>query len=948
MIRFVSTSMLALLVGAASTCALAVAPSAVVSQSQQQVPGALQSVVHHALARDTGTFAWTESKVVASDGAANNQFGYSVSISGDTALIGAAMADSGQGAAYLFSKSNGVWTQVSRIAASDGAAGDNFGWSVSLSGSKALIGARAANSNRGVAYVFNGAGSSWTQAAKLVASDGAADDRFGNAVAIDGSTALISAVTASPNGVNWQGAGYVFTESGGTWTQAAKLVASDGAGNDQLGITVALEGDTAVMAAPLKSMFAGAAYVFTGPSWTQTQKIVAADAGPFSAFAASVSLQGSTMVLGANLAAGSVGAAYVFNKSGASWTQQQKLTISDGEPGFNFGVSVDIDGNALVIGADRANGANGAAYVFQNTAGNWAQSKKLAASDAQSQSGFGYTVSIDDGVVLVGAGQATVAGNAKQGAGYFYADDGVAGTPIANVSPLAGFEFTIDEGASASNPLLIGNTGTANLVWSIDESTAFDPNPPSYKTAAVARATQEGRRTASTLRSARAKGLNNSGRPLQLDATMISQMTDNSPGDEGLACTGDGTASTSDNSWWRRFYFSEHAQVGAAANITAVTISSSSATVPGGLPTTINLYTIAHSTAVDTIPTGALTLIGSTTTTVSGASASVTIPVTGSINDTEGKDLVVEWHTEGSAAGEFYPGANLSAQTHPTFISSNDCGIAEPTDAAEIGFPDFHLTMVVSVDDAAGPVGCENPSNVPWLSASPAAGTTAPGATSNALVTVNAGALSAGSYLANLCLTTNDPIHALITLPVSLTVAVAGPADGIFCSGFESGETGSCAPPASTDIVTGTVNQAVVEDGDGSTLDFVTGQWSSYNPGRVDDLNLYDYGDGTLTAYLYGDSQDLPVGAVVDAGGMIAVLQSGATVGPASTISADSGFLTNWLGGVNGYIGIAFTNEQTGVLNYGYLHLTTTGPMGFPAQALEYAYDKSGAAITIP
>jgi hypothetical protein len=149
-------------------------------------------------------------------------------------------------------------------------------------------------------------------------------------------------------------------------------------------------------------------------------------------------------------------------------------------------------------------------------------------------------------------------------------------------------------------------------------------------------------------------------------------------------------------------------------------------------------------------------------------------------------------------------------------------------------------------------------------------------------------------------------------------------------------------------IVAGMIDQDVLDTVDGSTFDFVTGVWGVYDVSRIDDVNLYDFGQG-MYAYWYADATAIPGGAVVDAGGVdFTVLQPGATIGPASTFSGDSIAMTNWLNGADGYIGVAFQNENTGQLNYGYIHLTTSGPDGFPAHALEYGYDNSGSAITIP
>jgi hypothetical protein len=332
------------------------------------------------------------------------------------------------------------------------------------------------------------------------------------------------------------------------------------------------------------------------------------------------------------------------------------------------------------------------------------------------------------------------------------------------------------------------------------------------------------------------------GSPILLGDFDISQTADNTPGDEGVSCGTQGV-STADNSWWRRFYFNEHPAVGASANVTSVTISSGS-TGPNGLPFTVNLYTVAHSTPVNTIPVGSLTLIGTANGTIDSGLAVVTVPVTGAIDDTVGKDLVVEWHTDGNAAGgQFFPGANASAETHPTFLSSATCGVTNPTPGSGIGFPDFHLVMVVSMTNGGGGPTCQNPADVPWLSVSPAAGSLAGGASEAATVTVDATGMTAGSYSANLCVTSNDPVTPLVNVPVALTVeAVVGEpcsaADTIFCDGFDPAQTGD------PDVVTGVINLPVANDFDGSALDLVTGTYLPWSASRNDDINLYNPGDG--------------------------------------------------------------------------------------------------------
>ncbi len=147
-----------------------------------------------------------------------------------------------------------------------------------------------------------------------------------------------------------------------------------------------------------------------------------------------------------------------------------------------------------------------------------------------------------------------------------------------------------------------------------------------------------------------------------------------------------------------------------------------------------------------------------------------------------------------------------------------------------------------------------------------------------------------------------------------------------------------------SDLICGTLNAPLVQSGSGSTFDFVTGMVGTYSATRVDDINLYDYGSG-MTVYWYGDVATLSVGGVIDGGGEFAVLPAGTTIGPGSTFSPSSKLMTNWLGGADGYVGVAFENESTSSLNYGWLHLTTTASLGYPATLVDYCYDPTGDAV---
>jgi hypothetical protein len=196
---------------------------------------------------------------------AGDYFGWSVALSapGSTALVGVRGYNSGTGSAFVFTLGRGGWSPAGLLAASDGASGDQFGWSVALSapGSTALVGARGHNSQTGAAYVFTLQRGAWSQVGELTASDAAVSDEFGFAVQLSalGGTALIGAPEH-----NTTGGAYIFTGRWGAWSQAGELTASDAAVFDDFGWAVALSapGGAALIGAPGHNSDNGAAYVF--------------------------------------------------------------------------------------------------------------------------------------------------------------------------------------------------------------------------------------------------------------------------------------------------------------------------------------------------------------------------------------------------------------------------------------------------------------------------------------------------------------------------------------------------------------------------------------------------------------------------------------------------------------------------------------------------------------
>ncbi|GIV57334.1 MAG: hypothetical protein KatS3mg042_0247 [Rhodothermaceae bacterium] len=363
---------------------------------------------------------WNEvAKLTASDGAAEDWLGSSVSIDGNRALVGAIYDDdngSNSGAAYVFEWNGSAWTQVAKLTASDGAALNYFGDSVSLSGDRALVGASGNNANginSGAAYVFEWDGSNWTQVAKLTASDGAAGDVFGQSVSLSGDRALVGAWRDDDNGGD-SGSAYVYEWDGSNWAQVAKLTASDGAAGDVFGQSVSLSGDRALVGAYLdddNGSASGSAYVFEwdGSAWTQVAKLTASDGAESDNFGDSVSIDGDRALIGApydNDNGSASGAAYVFEWDGSAWTQVAKLTASDGAAGDLFSRSVSLSGDRALIGAilDDDNGTDsGSAYVFEWDGSTWAQVAKLTASDGAAGDLFSRSVSLSGDRALIGA-----------------------------------------------------------------------------------------------------------------------------------------------------------------------------------------------------------------------------------------------------------------------------------------------------------------------------------------------------------------------------------------------------------------------------------------------------------------------------------------------------------------------------------------------------------------
>jgi hypothetical protein len=384
---------------------------------------------------------WSQTqKLVPLDGAAHDYFGFSVAIGGDYAVIGAKGDDANgfdSGSAYVFRYSEGLWSQDQKVTVSDNASGDYFGASVGVDGNYAVVGAYGDDDNggsSGSAYIFECAGGNWTEVQKVTASDGAGGDAFGYSVCIDGDWIAAGAYLADANQTD-SGSAYVFRGAGGTWSQVQKLTPPDAKAQGFLGCAVSISGDHIVIGSygdDEHGAESGAAYVFrrSGDTWHYQDKLVPADYAPSDSFGSCVSVSGRIIVVGTpfdDMRGNDSGSAYFFEESGAAWNRAGRAGPLCGKTWDIFGSSVAIDGDYAIVGApeDDEKGYNaGSAYIFRRlTSRTWLSVAKLTASDGVAYDGFGTSVGISGVYAIVGAEGADAKGRSS-GAAYVFQRSG--------------------------------------------------------------------------------------------------------------------------------------------------------------------------------------------------------------------------------------------------------------------------------------------------------------------------------------------------------------------------------------------------------------------------------------------------------------------------------------------------------------------------------------------
>jgi FG-GAP repeat len=353
-------------------------------------------------------------------GAAQQGFSVALSADGNTAIVGGPGDNSGAGAAWAFTRSGGVWTNGKLVGTGAvGAAQQGFSVALSADGNTAIVGGPGDNSGAGAASVYTRNGGIWSQpGSKLVGTD-ATKTRQGSSVALsaDGNTAIVGGLGDNSGA----GAAWVFTRSGGVWT-SGKLVGTDAVGPAGQGISVALsaDGNTAIVGGPQDASYIGAAWVYTrtGGVWRQQgRKLTANNAGTNAGLGWSVALSadGNTAIIGGPN--GQTGAAWVFVRNGNVWGQQSGKLVANDAAGPTFqgnSVALSADGNTAIVGGFFDNAGNGATWVYTRNEGVWRQQgRKLVGTYAvgTAQQGYSVALSADGNTAIVGGpnGQAGAA-----------------------------------------------------------------------------------------------------------------------------------------------------------------------------------------------------------------------------------------------------------------------------------------------------------------------------------------------------------------------------------------------------------------------------------------------------------------------------------------------------------------------------------------------------------
>jgi len=389
-------------------------------------------------------------KLVGTDNIGNAQQGNAVSVSadGNTAIVGGSFDNSQQGAAWIYTRIGNTWTQQGNKligTGNIGAARQGTSVSISADGNTAMMGGILDNTNKGAVWIFTRTGNTWSQQGnKLVGTDAIGSAKQGQSVSIsaDGNTAIWGG--NDDNGQ--QGAVWVYTRTGNTWSQQGnKLVASGNVGAAQLGWSVSLsaDGNTFIVGGNTDNSQQGAAWVFTrsGNTWTQQgNKLVASDNvdAAVQGQSVSISADGNTAIVGGIYDNSQIGAAWVYTRTGNTWTQQGSKLVGTGNMGITrqgYSVALSADGNTAMVGGNRDNSFQGAAWLYTRTGNTWTQlGSKIVGTDNTGAAYQGYSLSLSaDGSTAIMGG---IQDNSNQGAAWVFVSNSFLPTKFIGITAI--------------------------------------------------------------------------------------------------------------------------------------------------------------------------------------------------------------------------------------------------------------------------------------------------------------------------------------------------------------------------------------------------------------------------------------------------------------------------------------------------------------------------------
>ncbi|HJX93926.1 MAG TPA: Calx-beta domain-containing protein [Pyrinomonadaceae bacterium] len=441
-------------------------------------------ITHDSNAAPLAPTNFTQQTRLTSGNVADSYASLGVGISGNTAVVAS------NDGVYVYVRSGTTWSQQALLIPSDGLSGFGFPKRIAIDGDTVVLGCSQATINgikQGAAYVFVRNGTTWTEQQRLTSGDALANDNFGWSVGISVNSIIVTAPTHQVGANVEQGAAYVFVRSGTVWSEQARILAEDGDLRNNFGLATSIDGDTAVVTRDRRfnaAVVNPAVYVFVrnGTTWQQQQRLSLCEPSTLDlcAYGRSVAVKSDTLIVGSQYvnegSNDAQGAAYVYSRTGTTWTQQQKLTASDGLNHDYFGSELGISGQTLIVGAPADLGVPGKSYIYNWSGTEWMFQQKLMVG--QTRNAFGGNVDISGSSIIIAASLDAGTSGSFIGAAYVFADESATPTPTPTPTPpiiqLNSNSIQFDE-ASGSGLITVTRTGSITSPSSVDYSTSDDP-----------------------------------------------------------------------------------------------------------------------------------------------------------------------------------------------------------------------------------------------------------------------------------------------------------------------------------------------------------------------------------------------------------------------------------------------------------------------------------------